>query len=106
MHLRKEARDTHTLTYMYMWASGSMGDRPEALVYFVCFIAIIAYWLLPVIVAVMLDNFSTAAARQEHRHIRRMMVSRDRDGLTESRPLDPLLNVWMSYIFMSYIFIH
>ena len=72
-----------------------MGDRPEALVYFVCFIAIMAYWLLPVIVAVMLDNFSTAAARQEHRHIRRMMVSRDRDGLTESRPLDPLLNVLM-----------
>ena len=73
-----------------------MGDRPEALVYFVCFIAIIAYWLLPVIVAVMLDKFSTAAARQEHRHIRRIMVSRDRDGLTESRPLDPLLNVLMS----------
>ena len=67
---------------------------PGVVIFFTSFICLVVFTLLPVVVAVLLDNFSTAS--------RTLREARDKEKLLEERQkemhtLDPLLECLMSY---------
>ena len=67
---------------------------PGVVIFFTSFICIVVFTLLPVVVAVLLDNFTTAARRLREEHdLYKLLEQRSRNINT----LDPLLECLMSY---------
>ena len=76
-----------------LFGEDGSGD-PDAILFFVIWLVIVSYTLLPVVVAVLLDNFWAAARREKEAAIAEKLSKIATQSETSS--LDPLLNTFMT----------
>ena len=62
--------------------------------FFISFILIVPFTLLPVVIAVLLDHFTTATRREKDKNERKQLESKNAEGVTSS--IDPLLATLMT----------
>lgn len=73
-------------------ADGSM--TPGSALFFVSFLIIVSFTLLPVVIAVLLDNFTTATRREKDKNEREKLERERGEGTTTS--IDPLLQTFVN----------